>query len=150
MILDERGEFCDATSAVLAIGNAIIGDVIDTKPATTSPNTTVDLEGSDIYFVMQVDTTFVGATSTTKFELSSDSTADLATSRTVHYATAAIPVATLVAGYVICAVPLPSGSYERYLGVWETVATANVTAGKVNAFLTRNPALYRAYADNVA
>jgi hypothetical protein len=150
MILDSRAEFCDATSAVLAIGNAIIGNVVDTKPSTTNPNTTVDLEGSDLYFVMQVDTTFVGATSTTKFELSSDSTADLATSRTVHYATAAIPVATLVAGYTICAVKLPSGSYERYLGVWETVAAANVTAGKVNAFLTSDPALYRAYADNVA
>ena len=149
MILDERLEFCDATSAILAVGNAIIGDVVDLKSPTTDPNTTVDLEGSDLYFVMQVDTTFVGATSTTKFELSSDSTADLATSRTVHYATAAIPVATLVAGYTICAVRLPSGSYERYLGVWETVATANVTAGKVNAFLTSDPALYRAYADNV-
>lgn len=150
MYLDARNEFCDATSAILAIGNAIIGNVIDTKPATTSPNTVTDLEGSELYFVMQVDTTFVGATSTTKFELASDSTADLATSKTVHFATAAIPVATLVAGYLICAVKLPSGSYERYLGVWETVATANVTAGKVNAFLTRDPALFRAYADNVA
>lgn len=149
MIFDDRNEFCDATSAVLAIGSAIIGDVIDLKPNTINPNTTVDLEGSDLYFVMQVDTTFVGATSTTKFELSSDSTADLATSRTIHYATPAIPVASLVAGYVICAVKLPSGSYERYLGVWETVATANVTAGKVNAFLTSDPALYRPYADNV-
>lgn len=151
MILDERNEFCDATSAVLGLGlDAIIGDVIDLKPATTSPNTTVDLEGSDVYFVMTVATTFVGATSTSKFELSSDSTANLATSRTIHFATAAIPVATLVAGYVICAVRLPSGSYERYLGVWETNATAAVTAGAVNAFLTRDPALYRAYADNVA
>lgn len=150
MILDERTEFCDATSAVLAVGNAIIGDVVDLKSPTTNPNTTVDLEGSDLYLVIQVDTTFVGATSTTKFELASDSTADLATSKTVHYATAAIPVATLVAGYVVCAVKLPSGSYERYLGLWETVATANVTAGKINAFLTKDPALYRAYADNVA
>jgi hypothetical protein len=81
MILDERTEFCDATSAILAVGNAIIGDVIDLKPATTSPNTTVDLEGSDMYLVIQVDTTFVGATSTTKFELASDSTADLAPAR---------------------------------------------------------------------
>lgn len=150
MILDERTEFCDATSAILNIGNAIIGDVIDLKLSTTNPNTTVDLEGSDMYLVIQVDTTFVGATSTTKFELASDSTADLATSKTVHFATAAIPVATLVAGYTVCAVKLPSGSYERYLGLWETVATANVTAGKINAFLTSDPALWRAYADNVA
>jgi hypothetical protein len=149
MLMDERLEFCDATSAILAVGNALIGDVVDLKSPTTAPNTTVDLEGSDLYLILQVDTTFVGATSTTKFELCSDSTADLATSKTVHFATAAIPVATLVAGYLICAVKLPSGSYERYLGIWETVATANVTAGKINAFLTSDPALYRAYADNV-
>jgi hypothetical protein len=154
MILDERLEFCDATSAILAVGNAIIGDVIDMRPYTApvgvSPNTLVDLSGSEMYLVIQVDTTFVGATSTTKFELASDSTADLATSKTVHYATPAIPVASLVAGYLVCCVELPSGSYERYLGIWETVATANVTAGKINAFLTSDPALYRAYADNVA
>lgn len=149
MILDERTEFCDATSAVLAIGNAIIGDVIDLKSPTTAPNTLVDIESSDLYLVIQVDTTFVGATSTTTFELASDSTANLATSKTTHYSTGAIPVATLVAGYTI-AVHLPAGNYERYLGLWETVATANVTAGKINAFLTRNPALFRAYADNVA
>lgn len=149
MILDERTEFCDATSAVLAIGNAIIGDVIDLKSPTTAPNTLVDIESSDLYLVIQVDTTFVGATSTTTFELASDSTANLATSKTVHYSTGAIPVATLVAGYTI-AVHLPAGNYERYLGLWETVATANVTVGKINAFLTRNPALFRAYADNVA
>lgn len=149
MILDERLEFCDATSAILAVGNALIGDVVDLKSPTTAPNTTIDMEGSDLYLILQVDTTFVGATSTTKFELCSDSTADLATSKTVHYATADIPVATLVAGYRICAVKLPSGSYERYLGIWETVGTANVTAGKINAFLTSDPALYRAYADNV-
>ena len=150
MIIDDRLEFADATSAILNIGNAIIGDVIDLKSTTIAPNTTVDLEGSGLYLVIQVDTTFVGATSTTKFELASDSTADLATSKTVHYSTPAIPVATLVAGYTVCAVKLPSGSYERYLGLWETVATANVTAGKINAFLTSDPALFRAYADNVA
>ena len=150
MILDERLEFCDATSAILNIGNAIIGDVVDLKGPTTAPNTTIDLDGACLYCVIQVDTTFVGATSTTKFELCSDSTADLATSKTVHFATAAIPVATLVAGYTVAAFELPSGSYERYLGLWETVATANVTAGKINAFLTSDPALYRAYADNVA
>ena len=150
MIFDDRLEFCDATSAVLNIGNAIIGDVVDLKSPSISPNTLVDIEGIDLYLIIQVDTTFVGATSTTKFELVSDSTADLATSKTTHFSTAAIPVATLVAGYVVCCVKLPSGSYERYLGIWETVATANVTAGKINAFLTNDPALWRAYADNVS
>jgi hypothetical protein len=150
MYLDERAEFCDATSAAINIGNAIIGDVIDLKSPTTNPNTTIDLEGSCLYLVIQVDTTFVGAGATVQFQLCSDSTADLATSKTIHYDTGAIALATLVAGYRVCAVCLPSGSYERYLGLWETVGTANVTAGKINAFLTSDPALYRAYGDNVA
>lgn len=137
MILDELLEFCDATSAILNVGNAIIGDVVDLGAAPTLKGIG---NGEPLYLVIQVDTTFVGATSTTTFELSSDSTADLATSRTVHVSTGAIAVATLVAGYTL-AIALPIGAtYERYLGLWETVATANVTAGKINAFLTHDVA----------
>jgi hypothetical protein len=146
MILDERGEFCDATSAILAVGNAIIGDVIDLGANPTLRDLGA---GEPIYLVIQVDTTFVGATSTTKFELASDSTANLATSKTVHLATPDIPVATLVAGYQL-AYALPLGAtYERYLGLWQTVGTANVTAGKINAFLTRDVANFVAYPDAI-
>lgn len=150
MILDERLEFADALSCVANVGNAILGDVIDLKSPTTAPNTTIDLEASDLYFVILVDTAIVGTTSTVQWQLCSDSTANLATSKTVHFDTGAIAEATLVAGYRVCAVKLPAGSYERYLGIWQTVAVNNLSAGKINAFLTRDPALYRAYADNVA
>lgn len=143
MILDEFNEFADATSAILNIGNAIIGDVIDLGGTTQDVG-----NGEPLYLVIQVDTTFVGATSTTKFELASDSTADLATSKTVHFATDAIPVATLVAGYTM-AVALPFGAYERYLGLWETVAVANVTAGKINAFLTHDVSKWVATPDAI-
>lgn len=137
MILDERTEFCDATSAILAVGNAIIGDVIDRQ---ATGNTLVDLgTGQPVYLVIQVATTFVGATSTTQFSLRSDSVAALTSSPTTHWTSAAIPVATLVAGYELAiALPLEK-TYERYLGLWETVATANVTAGAINAFLTKHP-----------
>ncbi len=146
MILDERTEFADATSAILAVGNAIIGDVIDLGDTPTLRDIGA---GEPLYLVIQVDTTFVGATSTTKFELASDSTANLATSKTVHLATPAIPVATLVAGYQV-AFALPLGAtYERYLGLWQTVATADVTAGKINAFLTRDVANFVAYPDAI-
>ncbi len=142
MILDERTEFCDATSAILNIGNAIIGDVIDLGATPTLRDIGT---GEPLFLVIQVDTTFVGATSTTTFELASDSTANLATSKTVHVSTGAIPVATLVAGYTkVYALP-QEVTYERYLGLWETVATANVTAGKINAFLTSTPAKWAAY-----
>lgn len=135
MILDERAEFCDATSAILAVGNAIIGDVMDLGATPTLRDIGA---GEPTYLVIQVTTTFVGATSTTQFDLYSDSTANLATSATTHLSTGPIGVATLVAGYQL-AYALPLGAtYERYLGLWETVATADVTAGAINAFLTQD------------
>lgn len=144
MILDERNEFCDATSAILNIGNAIIGDVIDLG----STPTLRDLgAGQPLYLVIQVTTAFVGATSTTTFDLVSDSAAALTTSKTTHVSTGAIPVASLVAGYTkVIALPTEV-AYERYLGLWETVATANVTAGAINAFLATDVSAWTAYAD---
>lgn len=153
MLMDERNEFCDATA--LNTGGAasyLVGDVIDLDPATVAPNTTVDLQGSDLYCVIQVDTTATsGGSATGAFHLCSDAQAAIAVdgSATYHFSTAAIPVATLVAGYMIAAFKLPKGSYERYLGILQTTAVAAFTAGKINAYLTHDPALYRAYADNV-
>jgi hypothetical protein len=146
MILDERTEFADAAAIALNIGNAIAPntDVVDTG----STNTLKDLgSGKPVYLVLNVDTTFVGATATIQFQFSSDSTANLATSKTVHIDTGAIAVATWVAGYTkIYALPIEA-TYERYLGLWMTVATANVTAGKLNAYLVSDVSKWVAYAD---
>jgi hypothetical protein len=78
--------------------------------------------------------TAAGAATVT-FSLESDSTANLATSPTVHVTTAAIGKATLVVGYKF-AYQLPRGSYEKYLGTRYTVATGPLTAGKFSAYLT--------------
>lgn len=148
MILDERTEFADAAAIALNIGNAIAPntDVIDTGATPTLKNLA---GGEPIYLVLQVDTAFAGATATIKFELKSDSTADLATSATTHLDTGAIAVATWAAGYTkVYALP-NEATYERYLGLWMTVATANVTAGKLNAFLTHDVARWAAYADGI-
>jgi len=153
MLMDERNEFCDATALNTGgAGTYLIGDVMDLDPCTTAPNTTVDLEGSELYCVIQVDTTATsGGAATGQFKLASDAQAAIATDGTAteHFATAAIAVATLVAGYLVAAFRLPKGSYERYLGVLQVTGTAAFTAGKINVFLTADPALYRAYADNV-
>lgn len=153
MLMDERNEFCDATA--LNTGGAasyLIGDVIDLDPCSVAPNTTVDLEGSDLYCVIQVDTTVTsGGAGTYQFHLCSDAQAAIAVdgTATYHFSTAAIAVATLVAGYLVACFKLPRGSYERYLGILQTTAVAAATAGKVNAFLTSDPAIWKAYADNV-
>lgn len=154
MLMDERNEFADATALNTGgAGSYLVGDVIDLDPCAVAPNTTVDLDGSDLYLVIQVDTTATsGGSATGQFHLCSDAQAAIATdgTATYHFSTAAIAVASLTAGTRVCAVKLPSGSYERYLGILQTTAVAAFTAGKINAFLTNDPALWRAYADNVA
>lgn len=146
MILDEFCEFCDATSVVINVGNALVGDVMDLGAAPTLRDIG---NGQPIYLVIQVDTAVVGTTSTLQLQLCSDSTANLATSKTVHLDTGAIAEATLVAGYTkVYALPIEA-TYERYLGLWETVAVNNLSAGKINAFLTRDVSKWVALPDAV-
>lgn len=146
MVLDDLLEFCDATSAVANVGNAIVGDVIDLGANPTLRNLGA---GEPLYLVIQVDTAIVGTTSTVQFQLCSDSVAALTTSKTTHIDTGAIAEATLVAGYTLV-YPLPvTATYERYLGIWETVAVNNLSAGKINAFLTHDVSAWTAYPDAI-
>lgn len=155
MILDERAEFCDATAAVGTGVSQIVGDVIDTQVGSLNTLTNLGTEDS-VFFVLQVTTDYSGGTSV-NFELASDSTANLATSRTTHYQTGAIVVASLVAPGANGASPtgfqrvirLPADkTYEKYLGVWYTTVGA-VAGGAINAFLSRDANRWAAYADNV-
>lgn len=148
MILDERTEFADATALSTAgTGLAAIGDVIDTSVARNLGN-----GGVPVYLVIQVTTAATsGGSATVAFQLVSDSVAPPAANgtETLHWESAAIPVASLIAGYTLI-VPLPpegSLAYERYLGVQQNVGTAALTAGAVNAFLTLDPSQWRAYPD---
>lgn len=160
MWMDKRNEFADATAVAAVASTALIGDVIDLKPHTTNPNTTVDIEGSDLYLVIQTDTEIItaGVAGTIQFKLASDAQAAIAVDGTAtdhiitdEYVTddAGANSAALNAGGVIFCGKLPSGSYERYLGILCVIGTTEVTAGKINAFLTADPARYRAYGDNV-
>ena len=146
MILDERGEFCDATAANTGgAASYLIGDVVDLTVVGSDIG-----QATEMWLVGQVDTTFTsGGSGTYAFHLASDAQAAIAVdgTATYHFSTAAIPVATLVAGYQICAVRLPLGTYERYLGILQTTAVAAATAGKVNFFLTPDVSKIKHYAD---
>lgn len=145
-IMDSRAEFCDATALNTgAAGTYLIGNVMDTSVARDLGN------GRPIYLVISVDTAVTsGGSATVQFLLASDAQAAIATdgSATQHYASFAIPKATLVAGYQLI-VPLPAESpaYEQYLGILQVTGTAAVTAGKVNAFLTMDPPRWKSYAN---
>lgn len=144
MILDERNEFADNLAlSTAATGRALVGDVIDLEVARNIAN------GRPLYLVVQVSEVVTSAgAATVSFELASDAQAAIAVdgSATVHHATAAIPKATLVAGYnaIMIALPLEGPVYERYLGIIANVGVAALTAGKVNAFLTTNPKTWKA------
>lgn len=142
MILDERNEFGDAATLVGdAASTYILGDVIDLGVARDIS------QGEPLFLVVKIDTLVAAAAGAANitFKLVSDSTADLATSPTVHLTSGALAKGTLVAGYTVFAVALPRGTYERYLGVTYTPDTNNITAGKADAFLTTDVSKWTAY-----
>ena len=149
MILDELTEFADALALNTgAAGTYLIGDVIDLG-AGSKPLFDI----AEARLVINVDTTVTSAgAATVTFQLASYSAAAIDTTglATVHWASAAIPKATLVAGYTVAIAGLPKlPVYARYLGILQITGTAALTAGKINAFLTRDAANWTAIADGV-
>jgi len=147
MIMDDRVEFADATSNGAPNNSTVnVGDIVDTTVIRDIGM------GQPVYLVVTVDTAVTsGGAATVAFLLVSDSTTTIATDGTAtkHLESAAIPVASLVAGYkMVMALPAENPAYERYLAfqVKETAGQA-LTAGKVNAFLTLDPYGWKAYAD---
>ena len=150
MILDERLEFCDATSLNTgAAGMYLLGDVIDLQLAAGG-----DIgSGEPLYLVIGVDTTATsGGSATGEFVLASDAQAAIATdgSATQHVSTGPIALANLTAGKkFVMTIPLEGLPYERYLGILQKTGTAAFTAGKINAFITINPTGNKPYPDAV-
>lgn len=154
MILDEFNEFADNVSVAGDAGTALIGDVIDLGGTTQDVG-----NGEPLFLVIQTGSDEIitgGLAGTIKFQLASDAAAAIATdgSATVHFDTGTLVTddagandARLNVGGVIACVALPWGTYERYLGILCTIAGQTVTAGKINAFLTCNPAKWVATSD---
>ena len=149
MYVDKQAEFSDS-QAVTA--TAISTNVMDLISNSSGLNALRDIgTGQDVYLVVMttVAATDVSSDATLAVTLESDSTADLATSATVHFSTGALAFATFSpAGSVLAAVKLPKDAYERYLGVRYTVAAGPLTAGNFDAFLTTDVDAFRAYARN--
>lgn len=155
MILDERLEFADATSVAATAGTAVLGDVIDLGAGVDDIGI-----GEDMWIVIQATTEIItgGTAGTIEFFVVSDSLATLG-SATLANCTQHLTSGSLVtddsaansdklnAGGVILAARLPAGDYERYLGILVTIGTTTVTAGAVNAFLTKDYAKWTALAD---
>ncbi len=158
MILDERLEFTDALALKTgAAGTYNLGDVIDSQGPTighsSGMNLTRDLGlDQELFLVVRVATAATsGGAATLQVRLVSDDTATPSTTTaSVHFTSAVFALASLVAGATVCVVRLPSDAYERYIGIQQITGTAAFTGGALDAFLTADPAVWRAYADNVS
>lgn len=150
MWIDENLEFADATSVGTPNNTTVnVGDIIDTGGVVRDLGA-----GEPMYLVVQVTTLVTsGGAATVRFKLASDSTETIAVdgTQTEHLTSDSIAVASLVVGYtLVMALPSNSPNYERYLAFQvEEDAGQALTAGNVNAFLTRDARAYRAYADAV-
>jgi hypothetical protein len=148
MLIDTLNTFSWET----AITADAISDVIDLQVVSgslnagdtggPSANTIRDIgAGEPLYLHILVTTALVSAGGgTLTVALESDSAAALNASATVHMTVAsAVAAATMVAGYWIAkGVAIPSGAYERYLGLRYTTNTADFETGKVSAWLSTN------------
>lgn len=154
MILDERNEFADGAACTGSSGATIVvGDVIDLGVDGRNLG-----EGKDVMRLIAKITTGIvaaGAGSIT-FVLTSADDAALTSNPVNHLTTGALttqastPAAGVAAGVVLFDTYLPRASYKRYLGIRAAIASNNVTAGAIDAFLVSDPNGYTAYPDAIA
>lgn len=126
------------TDALLALSAA---QAVTTTAVSTN---TIDLGvardigvGEDLFIDFEVGITFVGGTSI-RFDIITSASADLSTP-TILVSSAAIPVASLVAGYrTAMRIPPQIGSLgQRYLGAQYTVV-GTMSAGAVSANVVKD------------
>lgn len=144
-ILDDRATLASADACTGAAGTINVGSQYDLGEAKDIGN------GEPLYLVVTVDTSIItgGSAGTIAFQLASDATASIATdgSQSVHYRTKDFvtdddALNDLDAGEVVFVAPLPlegNVPYERYIGLQAVIGTTTVTAGKVNAVITKDP-----------
>lgn len=146
MYVDKQAEFSDSQ---VVTATAISTNVYDLWPVGNAVNSNAQRDigvGEDVYLVVQVDTTATAAgAATVTITLESSTTADLATSPTVHFSSTAYPLANLTGGRTLLAIKLPADAYKRYIGVRYTVGTGPLTAGSFSAFFAKDVQAFRAY-----
>jgi hypothetical protein len=166
MIVDSRLELMDNVDCAMNIGGPTVkGSQIDltgaigfkyitaNTGATVNANITTNYPANDdeaLYLVMNCTATGTGASGVVTFTLSDGTDAALSSPTTkITIGPFTIGSAQLTVGGNMCIVQLPRGAYQRFLGLYETVATTNVAALKCDAFLTKDPGQWIAAADSL-
>jgi hypothetical protein len=134
MITDRENTFSRYQADIRAVQAWVSTDSVDLGLLGTPQGAPAALvkdyaAGKEVPVEISVGTAFTsGGSATLVAELIMSANADLS-SPTVLWTSAAIPVASLVAGYKFNIDKLPKGVTARYLGARYTVAVAAMTAG---------------------
>lgn len=164
MLLDSRLEFADAlavsgvatTIAIIPNSNVIdLGTLLGGSAGATDIGRYVGL-GEDLVLVVNTDTSIItgGGAGTYAVALYSNATADLASTPTLHFQTKAFVTgatsdAEITAGGTLAMIKLPAGKYQRYLVLGHIIGSTTTTAGKINAFITKDAIKTVAYPNAV-
>lgn len=144
-ILDINSQFANKVSVIAnAAATAILGNVIPLDVSGMNLGQSM----TNLFLVISVDTTVLaaGGAANITFSLVSDDVATLDGAPVTHFSTGAIAKANLTAGTIVKCISLPFEDYKKFLGVKFTPDTNNITAGKINAYLTMDPpAGWKAY-----
>jgi len=150
MITDKLTQFANAVALNTgSAGTYLIGDVIDLDVARDVG------QGYPLFLVVNIETTATsGGSATLAVTLASDAQAAIATDGTAtrHLTSPIFAVSTLSAGKNLlkAVIPMEGTEYERFLGILQVTAGAAFTGGKISAFLTINPAGWKALPDGVS
>ena len=127
MILDTFNEFSDS-QAETTVAEHASDSVVDLNAAG-------DAYGNEIYLHIQIDDACTtGTTSEVEFELQTATDAAF-TTPVALWNSGAIDSGTLVAGYNVVTMRIPSGCLQ-YLRTTATITTAVLTGGSWSAYLT--------------
>lgn len=138
MLIDAQTRVSNAQAVTASAGST---DYIDLGAARS-------IGDLDLNFAITCDETTASAgASTVTFELQSDDNTSFSSPKTL-IATGAIAKADLTAGRAPIFLKVPAGmTPERYVRVYYTVGTANLTAGKFTAAVVAGAQNNRAYPD---
>lgn len=135
MYIDAQNLLSDKQSLISGIGTVVSTNTIDLGANTVDHfNQTVPKDvGKSKFaeFLCQITTACVGVGASIQAQLIESANANLSSPNVIQ-STAAIPVASLVAGYQF-RLEMPPGIVQRYLGVQYVITGAAITAGAVMA-----------------
>lgn len=146
MIMDKNEEFSVAQTLIVGTGDTVSTNILDTNP-TGNPATPQNIDegsGEGVWLNVRIGTAVASATGTLQLVLQVDDNSSFSSPKEFPL-NAALGAASYPANTFVYQGRLPIG-LERYLRVVYRVATAALTAGTVDAFLTKNTQFNRTYA----